>query len=301
MQVTGWMSLSSWALRPYTRYDTPSNELDIVIDPTLHISYALSTSLLQANAYFQTVSTQGRAFRDENVSLKTDSARFKEEIEDLHSQVTRAEADALSSRKQLVSLARKKSSDANKVIDAYHRSEGFLKFMDEHDNEMRPFNMSVGWDKAINVVSNKHPSVVIPSDFPCPNWGAVDSNLATRASGSGTKVIPQASGFGSRGSRRPFGSGSKGRVTAASQDSSSSGSGGKKPMSVRKVGVIREPIPGKRTIWNEGSPTSSSSFGVEEAEVVDTVVQPMVVAESSSRSEEEGSGSESGKEESSEE
>lgn len=159
------------------------------------------------------------------MELKNEQTKFKEQLQDLNSRVVRSEANTLSYQKQLHSLAKKKLSDANKIIASYHNSEDFMQFMDRHDDELRPFNMSVGWNKAIGVVSSKYPSVVNPEDFSCPTW-AVDS---------GSHDVDHASGSG--GSRRP--SGMRKAANVVSSGSTSSRSAGKKAMSEREAATRR--------------------------------------------------------------
>lgn len=107
----------------------------------------LTNLCFQATAYFQSAITQSRAFRDENVALKKDKETFDERYQDLESRAIRAEADARSYQRQYDTLFKKKAVDCQKVVQAYHESEDFFQLMDRHDDQMRPINMSIGWNK----------------------------------------------------------------------------------------------------------------------------------------------------------
>lgn len=173
----------------------------------------LTDPLFQANTYFQASTRQGRAYRDENVTLKKENETFDEKCRDLESRAIHAEADAHSLQQQYDSLYRKKAADYKLVVKAYQESEDFLQLIDKHDDEVRPGIMSVGWDKAVNAVSKRHPIVVDPRNFP--------SLYGHIASGSGVNTVAQASGSGSRGSHRRSGSGSRGGTQSVQRDSSS--------------------------------------------------------------------------------
>lgn len=243
--------------------------------------------LYQVNAYLQSATRQGRAHRDENVKLQSERAKLNEEIQDLNSRATRAEANCQSLQKSLRSLAKKKSSEVDKVIDAYHRSERFFEFIDKHDDELRPFNMSVGWDKAVGAVSHRYPTVVNPEDFPCPSWGVSGGSHVAQASGSG-------------GSRRPSGSGLK-KCTQVVNSGLVSSHSTEGRMSKREA-AVRKSFPGKQL---RRGPISSTDTSEEEYEAVNRGdKQPMEVAgEDEEGSSDDGSqeGDGSGEEDSEEE
>lgn len=104
-------------------------------------------------------------------------------------------------------LLKKKQIEFKNLIGVYHQSEDFIKLMDDHDDEMRPVNMSLGWNKAVGVIHRPHPDIVNPSDYPSP-WGVEMVVDVGQASGSGPKAVPQ--GPGSSSSHRS--SGSKGKA-----------------------------------------------------------------------------------------
>ena len=66
------------------------------------------------------------------------------------------------------------------IIDEYMDSDPFLKFMDDHDDRVRPSVFTIGWDKALEAVVTQHPGMFDPFQFPSPYLSA--QSLATTSS-----------------------------------------------------------------------------------------------------------------------
>lgn len=103
------------------------------------------------------------------MDLKKEKPRFLEEKQDLESRAIRAEADAHSYQRQYDSLYKKRAAEFNKLVEAYQQSDAFLKFMDEHDDELRPVNMSIGWNKAVQVAKLLYEELAPVATFPIKN------------------------------------------------------------------------------------------------------------------------------------
>ena len=213
----------------------------------------------------------------------------------MESRALQAEREARSYQKQYNSLHKKKTAEFQTVVECYQRSEPFLALIDEHDNKMRPLNMSIGWDRAVNVISDKYPDVVDPRNFPTPDWEVNKGSYVDYAAGSsGNLAVPRASSGGSGKGRLISGSNSKGSTSSGSSQSQSLGArpSGKGPMLGRKRAVVvRQPLPGKG-VRNELSPQSSEGESEEEDGAEEQPVEDEVVAESDSEEEESSSGEE---------
>ncbi|KAL8104337.1 hypothetical protein AgCh_028520 [Apium graveolens] len=79
--------------------------------------------------------------------------------------------------------------------------------MDEHDDEMRPVNLEIGWNRGVKDAQGVWPDVVDPSLLSCP-WQLPFMDLSKQPSGSvpsTSHMRPQSnfshsgSGFGSKG------------------------------------------------------------------------------------------------------
>lgn len=161
------------------------------------------------------------------------------------------EAKAFATQDELVLLQGKYSALENKakrdeeaIISNYMDSQSFLRFMDSHDDALRPEFLSTGWEKAVNSIGKAHPGMVNPTDFPSP-WRAID-----HVSGSGARSSSQILGSGSKGAKQASGSGSKG-----ADDIVSSGPPSK--------GKIRCALP-EKGVRNVLSSSSSSSGEMDE-------------------------------------
>lgn len=83
---------------------------------------------------------------------------------------------------------KKKQLEFHKLVEVYHKSDAFLDLIDKHDDEIRPVNMSLGWDKAVGTVHKFYPDVVNQSDFPSP-WHVPVTDNVGQASGYGPKAV----------------------------------------------------------------------------------------------------------------
>ncbi|WOG86536.1 hypothetical protein DCAR_0205747 [Daucus carota subsp. sativus] len=54
------------------------------------------------------------------------------------------------------------------VINEYIDSDPFFKFMDDHDDRVRPSVFTSSWDKALEAVVAHHPGMFEPSQIPSP-------------------------------------------------------------------------------------------------------------------------------------
>lgn len=79
-----------------------------------------------------------------------------------------AEDQATSYQEKYSGLMKKKQLEFHKVVEDYQWLDAFLQLKDKHDNEMRPVNMSLGWNKAAGVVHYSYPDMVNPADFLSP-------------------------------------------------------------------------------------------------------------------------------------
>lgn len=73
------------------------------------------------------------------------------------------------------------------IIDDYMDSDSFLKFMDDHDDRVRPSVFSSGWDKALDAVVAQYPGMFDPSEFPSPCPPA--QSLATASSSQALPIL----------------------------------------------------------------------------------------------------------------
>lgn len=104
-----------------------------------------------------------------------------------------AEDQTTSYKEKYSSLTKKKQLE---LVDMYNQLDAFLSLMDEHDDEMRLVNMSLGWDKVVGVVHQFYPDVVHSSLFPS-HWAMPLTSNISQASCSSPKMVSQCSGSSS--------------------------------------------------------------------------------------------------------
>lgn len=75
------------------------------------------------------------------------------------------EGNLTSAREEIAQLKRSN----RQVIDEYMDSEEFLKFIDDHDDDVIQSTTTTAWERAIQTVATKFPEMSISNaDFPCP-------------------------------------------------------------------------------------------------------------------------------------
>ena len=114
---------------------------------------------------------------EKNIAMEKSCNQYEEDCRGWESRaliaedkVTVAEERDNSFEKKYTSLFKKNGLEFKKLIQVYHESDEFTSLIDSHDEEIRPVNMSIGWNKAVKTVHSKYPNVVDP-DFICgPLW-----------------------------------------------------------------------------------------------------------------------------------
>lgn len=87
---------------------------------------------------------QGRALKFENIALEKEKVRLEKESENWQSRAHVAEVEASSYKKMCTNMANKNKAEFRTVVDSYMQSNIFLQFIDDHDDQMRPVNMTLG-------------------------------------------------------------------------------------------------------------------------------------------------------------
>ena len=114
------------------------------------------------------------------IALEKSKNKREKESREWESRAVVAEDSKAALQQQYDSLARRKKMEWNMVVNLYHQIYDFLQLMDQHDNEMHPVNMSLGWNSAIAKVHGVYPDIFQPEDFPIP-WASSDTTMVAQA------------------------------------------------------------------------------------------------------------------------
>ncbi|KAK1368102.1 hypothetical protein POM88_034194 [Heracleum sosnowskyi] len=209
-------------------------------------------AMYQMNSYFQTSLHIGKTLSNDLRASNKDRSRAFKEAREWEAKAHAAKEDASSYKGMYEALESKSHQGDQHVVDNYLNSDGFLEFMDQHDNEVRPSILSVGWKQAILAVQESYPGIIKSSRFPNPWVPAVEVGNDPPSDSGEEEAEGEEEEEEKEEGEESQSSQSKGRHSAS--PTVGKGKGVARPTEGKRRGVIRE-----EKEFSSGSSGSSSS------------------------------------------